>query len=197
MSISMCVYESRLSHSPGSDQLYTIWWRIQIMKLLIMHVKSEVFMAVTMKNAVFWDVTPCSSCVNRRFGGTYRLHLQGRKIRKQGTTVVQTSVSLTIIQIQSPSCPMSGLYSIKSAECCPSTTSNQWAYLPRKYLVSSEQSKITWDLGLRVNTESPECVAKSTLGRQAVPWIWGWRSISSTSILNIQTSRPWLNTAST
>jgi hypothetical protein len=23
------------------------------------------------KNAVFWDVTPCGSCKNRRFGGTY------------------------------------------------------------------------------------------------------------------------------
>jgi hypothetical protein len=23
-----------------------------------------------MKNAVFWDVAPCRSCVNRRFGGT-------------------------------------------------------------------------------------------------------------------------------
>jgi hypothetical protein len=34
-----------------------------------------------MKNAVFWDVAPCRSCVHRRFGGTYRLHLQGRKIR--------------------------------------------------------------------------------------------------------------------
>jgi hypothetical protein len=41
------------------------------------YVKFEVFTAVTMKNAVFWDVTPCKSCVNRRFGGTYRLHLQG------------------------------------------------------------------------------------------------------------------------
>jgi hypothetical protein len=28
-------------------------------------------MAVTMKTAVFWDVVPCRSCVNRRFGGTY------------------------------------------------------------------------------------------------------------------------------
>jgi hypothetical protein len=36
----------------------------------------EVFTAVTMKNAVFWDVAPCRSCVNRRFGGTYLLHLQ-------------------------------------------------------------------------------------------------------------------------
>jgi hypothetical protein len=30
----------------------------------------EVFMAVTMKNGVFWDVTLCGSCKNRRFGGT-------------------------------------------------------------------------------------------------------------------------------
>jgi hypothetical protein len=33
----------------------------------------EVFTAVTMKNGVFWDVTPCGSYKNRRFGGTWRL----------------------------------------------------------------------------------------------------------------------------
>jgi hypothetical protein len=33
--------------------------------------------SVTMKNAVFWDVTPCGSCENRRFGGTYCLRHQG------------------------------------------------------------------------------------------------------------------------
>jgi hypothetical protein len=33
-------------------------------------VRFEVFTAVTKKNAVFWDVTPCGSCKNRRFGGT-------------------------------------------------------------------------------------------------------------------------------
>jgi hypothetical protein len=42
-------------------------------------------MAVTMKNAVFWDMATCSSFVNRRFGGVYRLHLRGRKIRERGT----------------------------------------------------------------------------------------------------------------
>jgi hypothetical protein len=47
-------------------------------------VKFEVFTAVTMKNTVFWDVAPCRYCVNRRFGGTYLLPLQGRKIRKRG-----------------------------------------------------------------------------------------------------------------
>jgi hypothetical protein len=30
----------------------------------------EVFTVVTMKNGVFWDVTPCDSCKIRRFGGT-------------------------------------------------------------------------------------------------------------------------------
>jgi hypothetical protein len=33
-------------------------------------VRFEVFTALTMKNGVFWDVTPCGSCENRRFGGT-------------------------------------------------------------------------------------------------------------------------------
>jgi hypothetical protein len=33
-------------------------------------VRFEDFTAVTMKNGVFWDVTPGGSCKNRRFGGT-------------------------------------------------------------------------------------------------------------------------------
>jgi hypothetical protein len=40
-----------------------------------------------MKNAVFWDVAPCSFCVNRCFGESYRLHLQSRRICKWGTNV--------------------------------------------------------------------------------------------------------------
>jgi hypothetical protein len=42
------------------------------------HVGFEVSTAVVMKSIIFWDMTPRSllSC-NRRFGGTYRLHLQG------------------------------------------------------------------------------------------------------------------------
>jgi hypothetical protein len=42
-------------------------------------------------------VVPCRSCVNRHFGGTYCLHLQGRKIRKRGTSVsrwLQTGLRL-------------------------------------------------------------------------------------------------------
>jgi hypothetical protein len=33
-----------------------------------------------MESIFFWDMTPCSPLsFNRRFGGTYRLHLQGRR----------------------------------------------------------------------------------------------------------------------
>jgi hypothetical protein len=34
------------------------------------YLRFEVFTVVTMKNGAFWDVAPCGSCKNRRFGGT-------------------------------------------------------------------------------------------------------------------------------
>jgi hypothetical protein len=40
---------------------------------------------------VLWDVTPCCSCKNRRFEGTYHLHHQGEKISDPGTTLAVTS----------------------------------------------------------------------------------------------------------
>jgi hypothetical protein len=43
------------------------------------HLGFEVFQAVTMKSAVFWDVAPCGFIINRRFGGTYRFDLQDRR----------------------------------------------------------------------------------------------------------------------
>jgi hypothetical protein len=38
----------------------------------------------SLKSTIFWDITTCSPLsVNRRFGGTYRLHLYGRKLSKK------------------------------------------------------------------------------------------------------------------
>jgi hypothetical protein len=51
--------------------------RMQGKNITLRYVRFEVFTAVTMKNAVFWHVAPCRYFVNQRFGGTYRLHLQG------------------------------------------------------------------------------------------------------------------------
>jgi hypothetical protein len=50
-------------------------------------VRFEVFTAVTIKDVVFWGMPLYSSCVNRRFGRRYRLHLQSRKSTSGGTSV--------------------------------------------------------------------------------------------------------------
>jgi hypothetical protein len=57
----------------------TILTYILVMKQHDIHVRSEVFMAVTMKSTVFWDVTSCGSCKNRHFGGTYCFPQPGGK----------------------------------------------------------------------------------------------------------------------
>jgi hypothetical protein len=57
-----------------ADQ-YCLW----TLRALEVYIRFEVLTAVTMKNDVFWNVTSCGSCKNRRFGGTYRHHHQGHK----------------------------------------------------------------------------------------------------------------------
>jgi hypothetical protein len=56
-----------------------------------------------MKNAVFWDVVPYRSCVNGRFRGTYRLNLQGRKIRERGTSVSRWLLKMETIRFSETS----------------------------------------------------------------------------------------------
>jgi hypothetical protein len=41
---------------------------ISLSKLYLMYVCMYIFASVTMKNGVFWDVTPCGSC------GFYKSH---------------------------------------------------------------------------------------------------------------------------
>jgi hypothetical protein len=40
------------------------------MKCNVTFVRYEIFTAVSTKNGVVWDITPCDSCKNRRSGGT-------------------------------------------------------------------------------------------------------------------------------
>jgi hypothetical protein len=49
-----------------------------------------------MKNGAFWVVTPCGSCKNRRFGGTWHLLHQGDKIGELETTQAATSNRRTL-----------------------------------------------------------------------------------------------------
>jgi hypothetical protein len=55
----------------------------------ITHVGFDVFTAVTMKNALFWDVTPCASCMNRRFEENIASIIRMRRISELGTLAVQ------------------------------------------------------------------------------------------------------------
>jgi hypothetical protein len=41
-------------------------------------VRSEIPTAVGANVAILWDIAPCNPYVNRRFGGTYHLHFQGK-----------------------------------------------------------------------------------------------------------------------
>jgi hypothetical protein len=44
-----------------------------------------------MKNAVFWDITPCGSCKNRRFGELSAPTIRVARIGELGTTLAVTS----------------------------------------------------------------------------------------------------------
>jgi hypothetical protein len=61
-----------------------------------MDVRFEVFIAVTMRNPVFCDVTPCGSCKDRRFEGKYSVHQKRYKIGELGTTTAVTSNRLAL-----------------------------------------------------------------------------------------------------
>jgi hypothetical protein len=78
-----------------------------------------------LKNVIFWDVALCRSCVTRRFGGTYRLHLQGRKIHKRGTRV-STLADFCTLKIEA----------ILSAETSVHTRSTQ-RYIPEDDILHS------------------------------------------------------------
>jgi hypothetical protein len=60
-------------------------------KLHIFYVSFEVLTAVTMKNGVFWDVTPCGSCKNRVSEVLSASFIRVTRIVELGTTLAVTS----------------------------------------------------------------------------------------------------------
>jgi hypothetical protein len=51
-----------------------------------------------MKNGVFWDVTPCGSCKNRRFGGTLRLLRSVRRLLVAACVVPSSPIHVTLMK---------------------------------------------------------------------------------------------------
>jgi hypothetical protein len=75
---SWMLHRVALVRTDVSEELSTSFTRVTriselgttLKSYLLKHVRFEVFAAVTMKNAVFWDVTPRGSCNKRSFRGT-------------------------------------------------------------------------------------------------------------------------------
>jgi hypothetical protein len=86
--IPQCVYAPRPSLL--QQHLYSCvcplpwnhcWWAVRPYRVsLYEEANQEIIEEETaLKNGVFWVVTPCGSCKNRRVGGTWRLLHQGDK----------------------------------------------------------------------------------------------------------------------
>jgi hypothetical protein len=50
-----------------------------------------------MKNGVFWDVTPCGSCKNRRFGGTLVFLRSVRRLLVAACVVSSSPILVTLM----------------------------------------------------------------------------------------------------
>jgi hypothetical protein len=65
---------------------------------------------VTVKETVFWGITPCGSCKDQNFGGKYRLHHQVDKNRLVGAALealfVLSMLWLQVIDSVAPSSPI-------------------------------------------------------------------------------------------
>jgi hypothetical protein len=97
-----------------------------------------------LKNAVFWDVAPCRFSVNRRFGGTYRLHLQGTKIRERGTSVSMWLLTLVLRSRISSSTPKTE--AIRSSETLVYTKSTRRHIAEDGILHSHRRENLKFDL---------------------------------------------------
>jgi hypothetical protein len=51
----------------------------RIVMIITFSIAVNIYSIRILKNAVFWNMTPCGCCKNRCFGGTYRLRDQGEK----------------------------------------------------------------------------------------------------------------------
>jgi hypothetical protein len=87
---------------------------------------------------IFWEMTPCGSYKNRRFGGSYRLHLQGNETSRYRATSCDSS------QHRNNWYPSTRLvfspYPVLSADCNPHTM------LYSKYRYSKHPIPLPWTI---------------------------------------------------
>jgi hypothetical protein len=85
-----------------------------------------------MKNAFFWNVTPCDSCKNQRFGGIFQLLTRVIRNGELGTALAVTSYRRSL-----------GEHTTSVASYCCVVPSTPIVTLMKEVLISSETSVLT------------------------------------------------------
>jgi hypothetical protein len=101
-----------------------------------------------MKNAVSWDVTPCSSCEKRRFGGMCRLHHQVRNHSCFLSDIIIIPLQLPSLLLTANVVPSSLILIALMMEICSSETlvltRSTWRHIPEDGILQLD----TFDTGI-------------------------------------------------
>jgi hypothetical protein len=99
----------------------------------------------SVKSIILWDITPCSPLeVSRRFGGTYRLYLQGRRISRARN---QSEAGRKLWSVYSLTLKMEGIYSAETTFDFQRTTR---CYIPEYRTSSLDKLRIRDDAKNRI-----------------------------------------------
>jgi hypothetical protein len=103
----------------------------------------------TIKIGVIWDVTPCGSCKNRRFGGTWRLLHQGDKMLVAACVVPSSPILVTVIK----EAPGSSVTSVQKRATRRNITEDTFLHSHRRENLKSYKEAIdpSNEVGLEVN----------------------------------------------
>jgi hypothetical protein len=121
-----------------------------------------------MKSSIFWDITPCGPFkVNRSFGGTCRLHLQGLRIsqeRNQRESGLCLPPAFTLVSCLAYSS------TLETEETCSSKMSVDFQRATRRY-VPQNLSRLR--LSLRMKPQSAALVTKHETSVSSAKWNQG------------------------
>jgi hypothetical protein len=99
-------------------------------------VEVDVPTAVVMKNSIFWNITPCRLLkVNRCFGVTFRLHLQGRRTSQIRNQHKAESKQIFILVSFLASSSTLNIEVTRSFETLVDFQHSTWRYIPEDIII--------------------------------------------------------------